>query len=93
MFLEARQDYFGHIEDVTSDKLRKILDLVDGYMKVPYKILEIWQDDINEPNGRIDVVVGFNNEKNFPVQQKLLILKDELIDGVTFHKRYHEWYK
>ena len=33
MILKAGYDEFGNIEHFTSDKLRHILDLIDGYMK------------------------------------------------------------
>lgn len=92
MFLHSRTDIFGNIEHFTSDKFRHILDLIDNYMKVPYTIAEIRQDDINDKYGRIDIEVVFNNKEGCPIQQKLLILNDELIDGETFHKRFKEWY-
>lgn len=93
MILKASQDIFGNIEHFTADKLRHILDLIDGYMKdKPYTIHEIWQDDVNDPHGRIDIEIRYNDEKDFLIQQKLLILNDELIDGKTFHTRRKEWY-
>ena len=92
MILRADTDNFGRIENFTADQLRHILNLIDGYMTVPYTIHEIRQDDIKDPHGRIDIEVRFMNEKNHLIQQKLLILDDELIDGKTFHKRFKEWY-
>ena len=92
MMLTATQDIFGNRVELTSDKLRHILDLIDGYVKVPYTIQEIRQDDINEKNGRIDVEVLYEKD-NKMILQKLLILKDEVIDGIAFHKRYKEWYQ
>lgn len=91
MLLRA-EDSFGRINSMAPCKLRHILDLIDGYMKVPYVINEIRQDDINDKNGRIDIEVRFLDENKNPIQQKLLILNDELIDGETFHKRFKEWY-
>ena len=92
MNIKATQDIFGHVEFFTADDFRHILDLIDGYMKgIPYTIQEIWQDDITDPFGRIDIEIRYNNEKEQLMQQKLLILNDELIDGITFHKRYKEW--
>lgn len=91
MMLTATQDIFGHRVELTSDKLRHILDLIDGYVKVPYTIQEIRQDDVNDKNGRIDIEVIYEKDKQL-VLQKLLILKDEVIDGITFHKRQKEWY-
>lgn len=93
MILKAGYDEFGNIEHFTSDKLRHILDLIDGYMnKTPYTIHEIRQDDVKETHGRIDIEVRYVDKKNQLIQQKLLILNDELIDGDTFHKRFKEWY-
>lgn len=94
MILKATHDIFGNVEHFTSDKFRVILDLLDGFMKgKPYNIKEIRIDDINDPVERVDVEIVTTNEKNQLYQQKLLILNDEVIDGLTFHKRYHEWYK
>ena len=90
MFIKADFDSFGNIESFTSDKFRHILDLLDGYMKVPYIIHEIRQDDIKDPHGRIDIEIRFNNENGILIQQKLLILDDIVIDGKKFHDRFHE---
>lgn len=93
MTFNAELDNFGNPEAFTSDKIRKILDLLDNYMgNKPYTIVEMWQDNVKDANDRIDVSIKFENDKGFPIRQKLLILKGELIDGVTFHKRYKEWY-
>ena len=92
MILHAGHDIYGNLEHFTANKFRHILDLIDGYMKVPYSIYEIRQDDINDPHGRIDIEVRFSDQNNNLIQQKLLILNDELIDGENFHKRYKEWY-
>lgn len=93
MILKASQDIFGNVEFFTADKFRHILDLIDGYMNgKEYTIHEIRQDDVNDRLGRIDIEIRFNNEKGDLIQQKLLILNDELIDGKTFHKRHREWY-
>ena len=91
MFLEAGRDIYGNTEQFTSDKMRHILDLIDGYMNgKEYTIAEIRQDDIYDKHGRIDIEIRYTDERNFLIQQKLLILDDELIDGNTFHKRYHD---
>lgn len=92
MLLKAETDIYGHAVQLTSADLRRFLDLIDGYMKVPYTIHEIRQDNVHDLNGRVDIEVCYNNEKNQQVRQKLLILNNELIDGKTFHKRYDEWY-
>jgi len=94
MILKASKDIFGNVEFFTADKFRHILDLIDEYMKdEPYTIHEIRQDDIKDKLGRIDIEIRFTDDNGNLIQQKLLILNDELIDGVTFHKRYNEWYK
>ena len=92
MILRANQDDFGHFENFTSDQFRHILNLIDEYMAVPYTIHEIRQDDIKDPHERIDIEIRFKDETNRLIQQKLLILDDEVIDGKTFHKRFKEWY-
>jgi len=92
MLLKAETDIYGHAVQLTSADLRRFLDLIDGYMKVPYTIHEIRQDNVHDLNGRVDIEVCYNNEKNQQVRQKLLILNNELIDGKTFHKRHDEWY-
>ena len=93
MILKAGQDIYGNVEQFTARQFRHILDLIDGYMgDVPYTIREIRQDDINDTHGRIDVEIRFRDENGSLIQQKLLILDDELIDGKTFHERYKEWY-
>lgn len=87
-------DNFGNIELLTSEKIKHILELIDGYMaEIPYTIHEIRQDDVNDKHGRIDIEIRYVDDGNCLIQQKLLILDNELIDGKTFHKRYSEWYK
>ena len=94
MILKAEQDIYGNVEQFTTGQFRHILDLIDDYMgDVPYTIREIRQDDINDTHERIDIEVRFRDENDYLIQQKLLILDDELIDGKTFHERYQEWYE
>ena len=93
MEFRADRDAFGNVEFMTADKIREILDLIDGYMKgTPYTIKEMWRDNVTDPNGRIDIEIRYENSERQLIQQKLLILKGELIDGETFHKRFNEWY-
>ena len=93
MILVANNDIYGNMEQFTSEKMRHILDLLDEYMSdKPYTIQEIRQDDVNDPHGRIDIEVRFEENNGNLIQQKLLILNGELVDGETFHKRFHEWY-
>jgi len=88
MFMTFGKDSYGHNEIVTADKLRHILDLLDEYMKgEEYSILEIRCENVTDKNGRIDIEI-----QRGPILQKLLILKDEVIDGAAFHARRSEWY-
>lgn len=93
MELRARRDLFGNPTFFTAEKFRNILDLLDNYMKgTRYAIAEMWENDIKDPNGRIDIEILFENPEHQMIQQKLLVLNGELIDGKTFHARYNEWY-
>lgn len=92
MVFTAGKDTFGQLEHWDSKKVRNVLDLLDKYFgEKPYEIMEIRQDNVNDPYGRIDVEVVSSQGTFF--WQKLLILNNEVIDGKTFHKRYHEWYR
>lgn len=93
MQLIAGHDSFGNRENFTSDQMRHILDLIDGYMKVPYTIHDIYIDNVFDKHGRVDITVEFYDQNSMLVQQKLLILDDELIDGPEFHRRYKTWYE
>lgn len=88
-------DIFNNYEALTSNKIRHILDLLDNYIKIPYTICEIRQENFNDKNNRIDVEIEYEDylNHNCRIRQKLLIFKDEVIDGLTFHKRFHEWYE
>lgn len=92
MYLNADYDLYGNAERFTSADFRRILDLIDEYIKTPYRIVKIWRDDVKDENGRIDIEIEYTDEKKHLICQKLLILKDELIDGAAFHARYAEWY-
>ncbi len=93
MFLNAQSDAYGNVEEFSACDFRHILDLIDKYMNgKPYHICEIRQENIKDPVGRIDIIIKYIALNGLSVQQKLLILKDELIDGKTFHARYNEWY-
>ncbi len=90
MYIKA--NYFGNNEILTSKQIRHVLDLLDAYVKEDYSILEIRKESYNDKNDRIDVEIGIKTSTGQLISQKLLILKDEVIDGLTFHKRFHEWY-
>ena len=49
----------------------------------------VWTDPKNQ---RYDVVIQYVSDEDKRIRQKLLILKGEVIDGKTFHERYHEFY-
>lgn len=92
MILIANTDSFGHPEQLTSRELRHILDLIDGYVQSDYRIISIERDDVRNPLGRIDIQIERRDGEGILFWQKLLILKDELIDGKTFHARFEEFY-
>lgn len=92
MFFVAGQDIYGRREHVRPADVRRILDLIDGYMDADYEICEIRQDDSLDENGRIDIEVQYVDKSNVTIRQKLLILNNEIIDGTTFHMRYKEWF-
>lgn len=49
-----------------------------------------WEDPANQ---RFDIVIEYiDDDTCHRVRQKLLILKGEVIDGNTFHKRFSEFY-
>ena len=92
MYLNADYDLYGNAERLTSADFRRILDLIDGYIKIPYRIVRIWRDDTKDKNGRIDIEIEYTNDECCQICQKLLILNNELIDGKAFHERHDEWY-
>ena len=92
MYLNADYDSYGHAVRLTSADFRRILDLIDGYIEIPYRIVRMWRDDVKDKNGRVDIEIEYANDEGHLVCQKLLILNDELIDGKSFHERYDEWY-
>lgn len=48
-----------------------------------------WEDPENQ---RFDIVIRYPDKNGTLIEQKLLMLKDEVIDGEEFHKRYSEFY-
>ena len=58
------------------------------------ELVEVQDNRLSDKeNQRIDVVIRYVNKDNILMEQKLLILKDEVIDGKTFHRRSREFYK
>lgn len=47
-----------------------------------------WEDTKNQ---RYDITIIYFDGSH-QVRQKLLILKDEVLDGMEFHKRFNEFY-
>ncbi len=79
------------------DKVIEIVSKIKAYAdkkKLKDVILHSVEDSSwsDSENGRIDVEIRFRNNKNQLIQQKLLILKGEVIDGEEFHKRHDEFY-
>ena len=48
-----------------------------------------WSDP---KNGRFDIEIRYINENGNLMQQKLLYLRGEILDGNEFHKRHDEFY-
>lgn len=94
MIIKAGDDY-NNFEYLSPQKILKIIFLLDDYMSKQnvsdYYIKEIAESNIQDKNNRVDIQVVYSKNKDF-ISQKLLILKDEVIDGKTFHQRFSEWY-
>lgn len=43
-------------------------------------------------NGRFDIQIRYIGESGYIIQQKLLYLQGEIIDGEEFHRRHDEFY-
>ena len=48
-----------------------------------------WSDPENQ---RFNIDIRYPNDKGILIEQRLLMLKDEIIDGKEFHKRRDEFY-
>ncbi len=79
------------------DKIKSIVDLLSDYAE-SHGLKDVvlvsvedstWSDSANQ---RYDIYVEYPSESGQPVQQKLLILKGEVIDGRTLHERFEEFY-
>lgn len=79
--------------DKMADILGKIKDYAnkDGLSNVEVVRIEdnTWSDPVNN---RYDIDIICVNSANQLSGRKLLILKDELLDGIEFHKRFKEFY-
>lgn len=84
-------DDYGNTVDLTT-KMPDIIVALDKYICVPYGVVELRQSNVNDPHGRIDLSAEYTPVGKRKVRQKFLVMNGELIDGDTFHKRYHEWY-
>ena len=70
-----------------------IKEYADKHNLKDVELLEVednrWEDEVNQ---RIDVEIVYPDTKGIMIQQKLLILKGEILDGKEFHKRAEEFY-
>ena len=81
----------------TLDTVKMVCDKVKGYVLrrniSDVELLSVedntWADSDNQ---RYDVTIRYTSENGYFMEQKLLILKGEVLDGVEFHKRYNEFY-
>ncbi len=79
------------------DKVAEIINKVKDYcdkkgIKASLYEVEDQSSNPGEKNERFDVEIRYFNEKNILIQQKLLILNGEVVDGKEFHKRFNEFY-
>ena len=66
-----------------------------GYKNVLLHSVEDWSHasaEYVDSNDRIDIEIRYLNEHGILMQQKLLMMKGEIIDGNEFHKRHDEFY-
>lgn len=79
--------------DKVLDICKKISDYAAarGLQHVELKTVEdsTWSDTKNQ---RYDIEIRYVGNEGTLIQQKLLILKGELLDGDEFHKRVKEFY-
>ena len=80
----------------TVDKVDEIVTLVRQYTETHnIECAELCSVDDNtwsdQKNKRYDVWIRYYKEGHF-WEQKLLILKGQILDGKEFHKRYSEFY-
>lgn len=83
--------------DKVADIVLKTKEYADkkGLTNVLLHSVEDWSkasESHPDPNNRIDIEIRYTDEKGNLMQQKLLMLKGEIIDGLEFHKRHKEFY-
>lgn len=63
-----------------------------GYTNI--RLVEIEDQTWEDPkNNRYDIIIRYDGNKESEIkQQHLFILKDEILDGIAFHKRFKEFY-
>lgn len=78
--------------DTVIEIISKVKDycLLKGLSGV--ELYEVEDNTEKDPNQRYDVSIRYIRDGHL-IQQKLLILKGEVLDGDAFHKRYEEFYK
>ncbi len=77
--------------------VKRIVDKVEQYVfKKALKEVKLIRVEDNTwadtKNRRYDIEISYVDDKGKLVWQKLLILKDEILDGEQFHKRFEEFY-
>lgn len=77
--------------------VKRIVDKVEQYVfKKALKEVKLLRVEDNTwadaKNRRYDIEISYVDDKGKLVWQKLLILKDEILDGEQFHKRFEEFY-
>lgn len=77
--------------------VKRIVDKVEQYVfKKALKDVKLLRVEDNTwadtKNRRYDIEISYVDDKGKLVWQKLLILKDEILDGEQFHKRFEEFY-
>lgn len=77
--------------------VKRIVDKVEQYVfKKALKEVKLIRVEDNTwadaKNRRYDIEISYVDDNGKLVWQKLLILKDEILDGEQFHKRFEEFY-
>ena len=79
--------------DVIADISRKVLDYANSHGLKDVTLVSVEDDTWGDPaNQRYNIEIAFDRTENNVIGQRLLMLKGEIIDGETFHKRYKEFY-
>jgi hypothetical protein len=79
------------------DKVEEIVTLVKEYTETHnLENVELYSVEDNTwcdvTNKRYDIWIRYHQDNQL-CEQKLLILKGQILDGKEFHRRHHEFYK